>query len=486
MVATPKAVQDALVSFWDAADPRIEHFKGNGVFVAPGWILTAGHVARVKPLYRRCRAEELTAALCLPLPTRLPEPPGGLDVALVKVEMPPTGRTWLDVPANGRSEDELVYACYDAVSGMIVPPTQERPCALLGSHNPTLGTWEFRAHLHKGHSGSGVRLARSPQTLVGIAVARSTDPDVGHMVPIAAIRDWMRECGVEFNPPPDESHLARFAACFDADAFITAGIVDRRGRVPAALENALALGDPKQRALACLRAVPELLRQFVAHSPAGARSGVQGKDIKDRFHLAMGCAVLVCVDPAASPLVNERSPLVHVRAATDVTACALLLKRNCGRFLRAEVEGGVPRSQAGNLWRLPRHELGTLEDALQSMLAEIHHWLIGPAEAASFGSLSSDARRQLLRDHLEGLKEVEQSEHFALSDSPAPEPITEVFTQARILASALDPQLLAWYEKELGLRTAVLDHRPGAFLVAEGVIVSSVGKFLLALAEVFP
>jgi hypothetical protein len=213
---------------------------------------------------------------------------------------------------------------------------------------------------------------------------------------------------------------------------------------------------------------------------------VQGTDIKSRFQQAMGCAVLVCVDPAASPLVNERSPLVHVRAATDVTACALLLKRNCGKFLRAEVEGGVPRSQAGNLWPLPKHELGTLQDAQQSMLAEIHHWLIGPAEADSFGRLSPEARRQLLRDHLEGLKEVEQSEHFALSDGPDQNPVTQVFTQAQILASAQDPQLLDWYDKELGLRTAVLDRRPGAFLVAEGVIVSSVGKFLLALAEVFP
>lgn len=396
-------ITKALVSFWSHdTDTAKQHFVCSGVFVKPGWVLTVKHAFTQASgqLYVRPNTGALQAYPIQgePLLDR------DLDAALVRIEVPPTGTTCLDL--DYRTEDELVPGqtqLFGFFEGRL-----EKELATEILNFEAQGRYYVSRPKHPvGHSGSPLCIGNKVWAMASAHYLDGNTPR-GCFISATQLRVWLElnlagamtvaESASAFASLPERLKALR-TALVNAFAQLKpepwANLKLHEG-LPLVLHHVLADGNEKtgEACLDALRGVLEQLNDEISSGQLGF--GVGGRE---KFRLAMQVALAAAGRACLNLSCVQQAGDAHQIPADTSQGAALAVRQEPHKSWVSGERWGLPALLDRHTFELPQ-ELGEGDYAKTDIARGLY------VNLSPTGQVPTSVSKDLLL-HLKGLARVE-------------------------------------------------------------------------------
>lgn len=396
-------ITKALVSFWShPTDTATQYFVCSGVFVKPGWVLTVKHAFdnAVDLLYVRPNTGDLQA-----YPVQGPQSlHTELDAALVRIEVPPTGTTCLELDyrtENGVGPGQLqLFGFFEGrlekeLDTKVLNFDAHRRYYVSGSKHPV------------GHSGSPLCMGSK---VWAMAYAHYLDGNThrGCFISAAQLREWLEQAlPVEGTAAKAATASASLSERLNAlrvalvNAFAQLKLEPGSGLklhegLPLALHQALEDGNEKtgEACLDALRGVLEQLNDEVSAGQLGFGAGGREK-FRGAIQVALAAAGRACQDLSCVQQAGD----AHLIPADFREGATLAVRDAPHKSWVSGQRWGLPALLDKHVFELPQ-EVGEGEYAKDEIARGLYVNLSPTGQSPS--SMTGE-----LRKHLQGLARVE-------------------------------------------------------------------------------
>jgi hypothetical protein len=473
---TPDDVKSAMVFFVDHQG----RFIGNGVFVAPNWVLTARHVVGVEGGKEVWKNERFARSshpemLAVGTPIHRVEMNTNVDVALVELAATPKDVVPLQLTErSAKVPDEMVFAG-------ILPRSKalfDHPVCYAGLLGTT-GCWTFRGNAEHGHSGSA---ARAGGKLVGILVARNSSSTEAHIVPVSVMWPWLEKVFPAGLPHRTLTKEDRFKPHFDYQTYVDAHLSQRRGALPFAVQNALAEEEPRRVGDRCVLSILTIQHELTTRGPAKPHWQAERRGMRSSLTDAMGLAALLCMRPdARSEAFEKLGQVTAIQASHALTAMLLMLQEKAPKSWKLRPKPSkILDATTTSMLDLSEREYGNSdEDQKKGVLEAAHKYFVFDSKEAADaftaesgpGARQTDDRAHELRAHLGASEPIVGKRVARIADAE-----THKFSD----------EVLRWMDEEMGVPPVVLTGRADVnelFFVRERDLVKKIAAFLETFEE---